>query len=76
MIVVSDTTPILSLLKAGRLSLLEELYKTVAVPKAVFAELTSNAAYEDEKRRYRVRCWRERSVGIISGEECGCASYR
>lgn len=50
MIVVSDTTPILSLLKADRISLLEELYKIVVVPKAVFAELTGNAAYEDEKR--------------------------
>lgn len=36
MIVISDTTPILSLLKAGRLSLLKELYHTVVIPKVVF----------------------------------------
>lgn len=46
MIVVSDTTPILSLLKAGRLELLEKLYRTVVVPEAVYSELTSNIAYK------------------------------
>lgn len=50
MIVISDTTPILSLLKAGRLALLEKLYQTVIVPEAVYDELTSNDAYEEEKR--------------------------
>ena len=50
MIVISDTTPILSLLKAGRLELLEKLYQTVIVPEAVYDELTSNDAYEEEKR--------------------------
>lgn len=50
MIVVSDTTPILSLLKAGRLGLLEMLYKTVVVPEAVYEELTNNANYEDERK--------------------------
>lgn len=49
MIVISDTTPILSLLKAGRLELLEMLYQTVIVPKAVFDELTDNAVYKDER---------------------------
>lgn len=49
MIVVSDTTPILSLLKAGRLELLEKLYRTVVVPEAVYSELTSNIAYKEEK---------------------------
>lgn len=41
MIVVSDTTPILSLLKAGRLVSLKNLYQTVVIPKAVYNELTS-----------------------------------
>lgn len=49
MIVVSDTTPILSLLKAGRLELLKDLYQTVVIPKAVYSELTSNANYQDER---------------------------
>lgn len=49
MIVISDTTPILSLLKAGRLELLEKLYQTVVIPEAVYYELTSNSDYEAEK---------------------------
>ncbi len=48
MIVISDTTPIISLLKAGKLELLEKLYQKVVVPEAVFDELTANADYEDE----------------------------
>ena len=36
MIVVSDTTPILSLLKAGCLELLEKLYGNVLIPKAIY----------------------------------------
>lgn len=49
MIIISDTTPILSLLKAGRLELLEKLYQTVVVPEAVYDELTNNIAYKEEK---------------------------
>lgn len=50
MIVISDTTPILSLLKANRLGLLETLYQRVIVPEAVYDELTHNAAYVDERK--------------------------
>lgn len=49
MIVVSDTTPILSLVKAGRIGLLKELFKCVVIPEAVYRELTSNPAFENEK---------------------------
>lgn len=49
MIVVSDTTPILSLLKAGKLGLLEILYQKIVVPEAVYNELTVNADYKDER---------------------------
>ncbi len=49
MIIISDTTPILSLIKAGRLELLEELYKIVIIPEAVYNELTRNNYYEAEK---------------------------
>lgn len=48
MIVVSDTTPIISLLKVGQLELLQKLYKTVLVPQAVYRELTENPAYINE----------------------------
>ena len=48
MIVVSDTTPLISLLKINRLDLLEKLYGSVLIPKAVFNELTSNENYQVE----------------------------
>lgn len=48
MIVISDTTPILSMLKAGCLGLLEKLYGNVLIPKAVYRELTENLSYKKE----------------------------
>ena len=48
MIVVSDTTPIISLLKADHLELLEKLYGKVLMPEAVYQELIGNPAYERE----------------------------
>ena len=51
MIVISDTTPIISLLKANHLELLEKLYGNVLIPEAVYQELTSNPAYEKEGNR-------------------------
>ena len=48
MIVVSDSGPLISLMKAGRLSVLHTLYGEVLIPVAVFSELTSNPKYEDE----------------------------
>ncbi len=48
MIVVSDTTPLISLMKINRLNLLEKLYGSVSIPKAVFDELTSNEIYHTE----------------------------
>lgn len=48
MIVVSDTTPIISLLKMNRLQLLNGLFGRVCIPFAVFEELTGNPNYQDE----------------------------
>lgn len=42
MIVVSDTTPLISLLKINRLDLLEKLFGEVFIPQAVFNELTAD----------------------------------
>ena len=36
MIVVSDTTPLISLLKINRINLLERLFGEVMIPQAVF----------------------------------------
>lgn len=49
MIVVSDTTPILSLLKVNQLGLLKKLYGCVAVPEAVYEELTTNPVFINER---------------------------
>lgn len=49
MIVISDTTPILSLLKGGQLKLLKELYGFVIVPEAVYEELTTNPVFKNER---------------------------
>lgn len=48
MIVVSDSTPLISLVKAERLDLLQSLFGEVAVPEAVFQELTSNDSFRNE----------------------------
>ena len=50
MIVISDTTPIISLLKANHLELLQKLYGNVLIPKAVYKELTENPAYSKEAK--------------------------
>lgn len=49
MIVISDTTPILSLLKVNKLDLLKILFGSVIVPQAVCEELTTNPVFKDEK---------------------------
>ena len=48
MIVVSDSGPLISLLKAEELNILHTLYGEVLIPEAVFAELTTNSRYVDE----------------------------
>jgi predicted nucleic acid-binding protein len=37
--IISNTTPILSLLKIGKLDLLEKMYSKIIIPKAVFEEI-------------------------------------
>lgn len=48
MIVVSDTTPIISLLKCQRLEILKELFKEIVIPEAVYNELTNNEKFPEE----------------------------
>ena len=48
MIVIADTTPIITLMKLQRLDLLEKLFDTVIVPNAVYEELVSNSNYLTE----------------------------
>ena len=51
MIVVSDTTPIISLMKAGQLELLQKLFGVVYIPEAVYRELIENEAFYEEVRQ-------------------------
>ena len=53
MIVVSDTTPIISLMKAGQLELLQKLFGVVYIPEAVYRELTENEAFSEETKLVR-----------------------
>lgn len=48
MIVISDTTPVISLLKTKRLDLLQKLFDVVYIPDAVYQELTGNQIYLEE----------------------------
>ncbi len=48
MIVISDTTPLISLLKINRLDLLKKLFNTVYIPNFVLQELISNPEYKSE----------------------------
>lgn len=48
MIVISDTTPIISLMKTNRLNLLKEMFSIVYIPNAVYMELIENKNYSKE----------------------------
>lgn len=50
MIVIADTTPIISLLKINHLEILHSLYGTVHIPLAVYKELTENSDFPEEAR--------------------------
>ena len=51
MIVVSDTTPLISLMKVGHLELLKMYFGEVQIPTAVFNELRINPRFEDEAKQ-------------------------
>ena len=48
MIIISDTTPIISLLKINRLGLLKQSFREVLIPTAVYEELTADSRFIDE----------------------------
>lgn len=62
MIVVSDTTPLISLMKIGRLNLVEPLFGEVQVPNAVYAELTHNPEFAAEAQQIEKSPWIKRVV--------------
>ena len=48
MLIVSDTTPIISLMKIEQLYLLEKMFGYIVIPKAVYDELTVNEKFAKE----------------------------
>ena len=50
MIVISDTTPLISFLKIGHLDLLKKEFGMVKIPRAVYDELTRNPRFTEEAK--------------------------
>ena len=48
MTIISDTTPIISLIKINRLDLLKKLFGEILIPEAVYRELTTNVTFKNE----------------------------
>ena len=67
MIIVSDTTPIISLLKINRLDLLEKLFGEVLIPDAVYEELTTDKRFIDEAKRITKASY-IKSVSVLDSE--------
>lgn len=51
MIVVSDTTPLISLMKIGQLELVHKLFGEIQIPEAVYEELVSNHRFPNESKQ-------------------------
>lgn len=72
MIVISDTTPLISLIKINHLELIEELFGEIQIPDSVYKELVSNDKFKaeaEEIRKYssikRVKVTNEKSVQLL-----------
>lgn len=72
MIVVADTTPLISLMKMGKLKLLRQLFGEVQIPNAVYEELVSNPVFQSEAQQIqdstfikRVTVADEKSVSLL-----------
>lgn len=48
MYIVSNTTPIISLLKLNELDLLQSMFGEISIPEAVYNEITVKGSYNDE----------------------------
>ena len=53
MIVVSDTTPLITLMKAEKLDILHDMFGEVLIPEAVFSEVTGNETFKGEADYFR-----------------------
>ena len=50
MIVIADTTPLITFLKINRFEILRDLYGTIHIPLSVYNELTENIVFADEAK--------------------------
>lgn len=73
MIVVSDTTPLISLLKIERVDLLERLFGQVLIPQAVFDELTADERFKFEADQVRRKQFIKVMACIYDPELAGMA---
>lgn len=64
MIVIADTTPIITLIKLNRLDLLEKLFGSVMIPSAVYDELTANPRFAKESEIVRKCNYLKRQIVI------------
>ena len=53
MIVVSDTTPLISLMKISLLDVVKTLFGEILIPDAVFRELTTNQSFKEESEEIK-----------------------
>lgn len=53
MIIISDTTPLITLMKLNQLVLLKRLFKEIVIPNAVYDELTTSPEYQNEAKVIR-----------------------
>ena len=72
MIVISDTTPLISLIKINHLELIGDLFGEIQIPDAVYRELVSNKKYTEEAEKIknyknikRVKVENETSVQLL-----------
>lgn len=65
MIVVSDTTPIIALMKVRCLKLLQGLFDVILIPEGVYRELTSNESFPEEAEQIKTTDY----VKVVSVKE-------
>lgn len=51
MIVVSDSTPLITLMKAAQLDILHKLFGEILIPDAVYQEVTTNPGFPEEAEK-------------------------
>ena len=72
MIVVSDTTPLISLMKIGQFELINKLFGEIQIPDAVFDELVLNPKFVSESKQIRESDFIHR-VSVTDTKDVNCS---